>query len=204
VARGAPLAELVTAAIRDTVYLGALVGNLRLAAALEEGFSPRKTPGVPLLEVVERATSRLSLLAARRGVELAVALPDRPVYVDADPLAAEQALSNVVENAVVHGAQGGHVSVLVREDGEQFEIRVMDDGPGVLEGDLPRLGERTFRTDVARRRDGRGQGLGLAITREVCRHFGWTIAFERMEPEGLSVSLRGPRSQAVPVGLGAG
>jgi signal transduction histidine kinase len=195
---GAPLSDLVTAAIRDTVYLGGLTANLRLAAVLDDGFTPRKQPGAPLLEIVERATSRLSLLASRRGVELAVALPDRPIGVDADPLAAEQAISNVVENAVVHGAEGGHVSVLVRAEGPEFEILVMDDGPGVVDHDLPRLGERTFRSDVARQRDGRGQGLGLAITREVCRCFGWTLAFAKLDPEGFSVSLRGPRSTSRP------
>ncbi len=184
----------MTAAIRDIVYLSGLTSNLRLAAALEGGWSPRREPGTPLLEIVERATSRVRLLAKRRGVKLAVALPDQPVLVDADPLAAEQAISNVVENAVVHGAAGGHVSVMVVEQGPDFEIVVMDDGPGVLPTDLPKLGQRTFRADVARQRDGRGQGLGLAITSEVCRHFGWTLAFSRLEPAGLSVSLQGPRS----------
>ena len=66
---------------------------------------------------------------------------------------------------------------------------------------MPRLGERTFRADLARRRDDRGQGLGLAITREICRYFGWTLAFSRMDPEGLRVSLRGLRS---PTGGGPG
>lgn len=192
---GAPLSDVVTGAIRDVVYLGGLVSNLRLAAVLEGGFTPRTQPHCPLVAIVDRATSRVSLLARRRGVELAVALPDEPVLVDTDPLAAEQAITNVVENAVVHGATGGHVSVLVSTRGSAFEIRVMDDGPGVVDSDLPRLGERTFRADAARRRDGRGQGLGLAITREVCRHFGWTLAFSKLTPQGLSVSIRGPRSR---------
>jgi len=188
------MAELITSAIRDVVYLGGLTTNLRMAAVLEGGWSPRLDPQTNLSDIVERATARVRLLARRRGVELEVALPDEPVIVTADPLAAEQAIANVVENAVSHGATGGHVSVLVTRDSTHFELTVMDDGPGVPPSALPLLGRRTFRTDDARQRDGRGQGLGLAITRELCSHFRWSLEFTRLNPTGLSVAIRGPLS----------
>jgi signal transduction histidine kinase len=93
--------------------------------------------------------------------------------------------------------RGGHVAVVLRtlaSDG--FELAVLDDGPGVPPEELPRLGERTFRSDVARRRDGRFGGLGLAITREVSARCGWELAFAREEPRGLRVTIRGKRVHA--------
>ena len=68
---------------------------------------------------------------------------------------------------------------------------ISDDGPGVPPAELPRLAERTFRSDEARKRDPRGGGLGLAITNEICQRAGWTLTFEPVEPRGLGVRIEG-------------
>jgi signal transduction histidine kinase len=72
-----------------------------------------------------------------------------------------------------------------------FTLSVADDGPGVPPAEMPRLGERTFRSDEARQRDPRGSGLGLAITSEVCSRCGWKLGFDRELPRGLRVTLQG-------------
>jgi signal transduction histidine kinase len=77
-------------------------------------------------------------------------------------------------------------------DSRGFTLLVTDDGPGVPPAEMPRLGERTFRTDEARQRDPSGSGLGLAITSEICKRCGWKLAFEPHEPRGLRVSIAGP------------
>lgn len=178
-------------AVHDVVYVGGLVGNLRLASELRAGAVT--TRGVTRLdEVVERAALRIAFLARQKRITIEISVPDSPLEVAGDTIAIAQAIGNVVENAVAHGVPGGHVAVLIelfQEDA--FELTVIDDGPGVEPGELPRLGERTFRTDAARRRDARGTGLGLAITVEVCRQLGWTLRFAREEPQGLRVTIGG-------------
>ena len=129
--------------------------------------------------------------ARRKGIALEVAVPDGATRAGCDPVAAEQAISNVVENSVTHGESGEHVAVLLERRGEGFTLTVVDDGPGVRDDVLPHLGERTFRSDEARQRDPRGSGLGLAITSEVCARCGWTLGFDRGEPRGLRVTIRG-------------
>jgi signal transduction histidine kinase len=61
----------------------------------------------------------------------------------------------------------------------------------VLPSELPRLGERTFRSDEARQREPNGSGLGLAISSEVCAHCDWSLSFAREEPRGLRVTIAG-------------
>jgi signal transduction histidine kinase len=61
----------------------------------------------------------------------------------------------------------------------------------VAPAELPKLGERAFRSDEARRRAPSGSGLGLSITKEVCDRSGWQLAFEAIEPHGLRVTIRG-------------
>ena len=80
---------------------------------------------------------------------------------------------------------------MLEVDGEEFELRVSDDGPGVAPDELALLSDRTFRSDDARQRDSRGNGLGLTITHEIARRANWLLKFSVLEPHGLEVTLRG-------------
>lgn len=191
--------ELLHGALKDAVYLGALTANLRLASQLREGWSPvAPVAPVDLADTVERVAARARILARRSGISLDVAVPDGPVLAGCDRVAAEQAIGNVVDNAVAYGDRGGHVAVVLERETGRFSLRVEDDGPGVRDAELPRLGERTFRSDEARARDPRGSGLGLAITREVSDRCGWSLAFERRGARGLKVTIGGPMAPTPP------
>lgn len=186
-------AELVRGALGDVVYMAALTENLHLASRLADGADPlRDGLRVELGALVEQVSRRLGMLGRLRGVEVHAARPDEQVLVICNPAMAEQALANLVHNAVAHGEPGGHVAVLLSTAGGRFTLSVVDDGPGVPPDDLPRLGERTFRGDEARRRDPKGSGLGLAICGEVCRRARWTLTLGVEAPRGLRATIAGP------------
>jgi two-component system sensor histidine kinase VicK len=202
---------LVRGALNDIVYTGELTENLRLATQFREGGSAvDEDPVTDLAAVVERVVARFSLLGRNRGVRLEGASPGRPVLARAHPVWAEQALANVVHNAVTHGPEGTRVAVLVevaRDD--RFAITVVDDGPGVRRKDLSRLVERSFRSSRARRRNPGGSGHGLAITAEICRRNGWTLRLDAEKPRGLRVTIVGPTvragdHEAAPAGVDGG
>ncbi|MCB9612727.1 MAG: HAMP domain-containing histidine kinase [Sandaracinus sp.] len=184
-------------ATNDAVYLASLTTNLRLATRLGEGWNLLDgDPRVDLAEVVARVEGRERVFARRQGIELVASVPDEPVHVCAEPTWAEQMITNLVQNAIAYGEHGGHVAVVLRRSADGFSLVVEDDGPGVAPDELPRLGDRTFRSDAARARDPKGSGLGLAIVREGAERFGWSVAYARREPRGLQVSLKGPRREA--------
>ncbi len=186
------VAELLGLALDDAVYISGLTTNLRLASLLREGWDPvRESPRVDLTATIERVVARERIFARHRGITLEVGVPDAPVFVECNPIAAEQAITNIVENAVAHGDAGGRVAAVLDVTQDAFRVTVLDDGPGVPPRELPRLGERAFRSDAARRRDPRGSGLGLAITREVADRCGWTLSFSAVEPRGLRVEIAG-------------
>jgi signal transduction histidine kinase len=192
--KDATLDEILKGSLKDVVYLSALTANLRLACQLRDGWDPAAgDAGVDLGEVVERVAQRVRYFAKNRSITLDVARPDAPVYARCHSTAAEQVVTNLVENAVSYGDPGGHVAVLLEVHAEQFTLTVVDDGPGVLPSELPRLGERTFRSDEARQREPKGSGLGLAISSEVCTHCDWSLEFAREEPRGLRVTIAGNR-----------
>ena len=184
--------DSLTGALRDAVYLSGLTYNLRLASKLRSGWDPsHDLAEVDLVELITRIVDRARLLARRRQIELELSIPDDAVRVQCNAVAVEQALTNVVDNAVAYGDPRGHVAVVLAADDHGFVLEVSDDGPGVPPASLPRLGQATFRSDEARQRDPRGSGLGLAITAEVCERIGWTLAFSALEPRGLCVEIRG-------------
>jgi len=183
--------DSLTGALRDAVYLSGLTHNLRLASRLRSGWDPNHDVAeVDLVDVITRIVGRSRLLARRRQIELELSIPDDAVRVQCNAVAVEQALANVVDNAVAYGDPSGHVAVVLATHERGFALEVSDDGPGVPPASLPRLGQATFRSDEARQRDPRGSGLGLAITAEVCERIGWTLAFSALEPRGLCVEIR--------------
>jgi signal transduction histidine kinase len=188
--------ESLQRALADCVYLAGLSENLRLASQLQEGWDPARAGELDLTSTVERVAGRLLHYARRRGISLQYAVPDAPIWVRCDAFACEQALGNVIENAVTHLSAGGRVGVVLDALAERrFALTVVDDGPGVAPSELSQLGERTFRSDDARARDPRGSGLGLAIAKTVCDRCGWTLEFSRAQEGGLRVEIRGQSSE---------
>lgn len=190
-------AELIVAALEETHYLASLVHNLGAAAKLEAGEPETARHPVNLGPVVERVVGRHRPIARHREIDVDLAVPEEPLHACGDVTLIEQALSNIVHNAVRYNHPGGHVAVVLeaREAGRAFSLRVIDDGPGVPEEQLARLTERHFRGDAARSRRPEGRGLGLHITQEVARRHGFGLRITRGAEGGLEVALSGPLSQ---------
>jgi signal transduction histidine kinase len=139
-----------------------------------------------------RVLSRHRPLARQHDVSIDAGIPERPLTTLADVTLLEQAVSNVVYNAVRHNRRGGHVAILLSElPSERFRIQVIDDGPGVPAERLAQLTQRGFRDDRARSRNPEGRGLGLDITRRVIDAHAMQLSLSASEAGGLQVDLEG-------------
>lgn len=190
--RAAP-AALVAAAMDEAHYMASLANNLTAAARMESSApAPERAP-VSLAEVVARVVARHRPVAAQRGVLLDGGAAPEILTATGDVTLVEQCLSNLVHNAIRYNREGGHVAVLLEDDGPgRFRLRVIDDGPGMTSDDIARLTERRARGAGARTRHPQGCGLGLDIARRVADAHGWTLAFARSEYDGLEATLAGP------------
>ena len=108
----------------------------------------------------------------------------RPVEVDlgadlvarGDPVAVEQIIENLVDNAIKYGKDsGGEVRVAGRRRGDRVVLEVHDDGTGIGPEHLPRLFERFYRVDAGRSRERGGTGLGLAIVKHLVESMGGMV-----------------------------
>jgi signal transduction histidine kinase len=101
----------------------------------------------------------------------------------------QQALSNVVENALHHSRAGGRLRVTAQHSGKSLCISVEDTGVGIAPEHLPQVFDRFFRADQVRG-PGTGSGLGLAIVRSIVRLHGGSVDIESDPSWGTKVLLR--------------
>lgn len=182
-------------AIGETHYMASLLRNLAVATKLGDTSAPLALGPVNLGELVERVVARHRPIARSSGVDLNHAVPGSAVVVRADATLLEQAVSNLVDNAIRYNVQRGHVAVVLEAVGAAtFELSVTDDGAGVSNEDLAHLTTRWFRGSRARTRRPDGAGLGLAITAEACQRLGLTLTFTRPPGGGLTATIATPGS----------
>lgn len=169
-AEGRSAAELrsaLTSAAEETDRLTQLADGLLTIAQTERGELPLRLERIELREALEGVLRRFARRAEEEG--RTIALRGGPLEVESDRLRIEQAVGNVVDNALRYGS--GEVSVSIAAAGDDaVEIRIVDQGPGFPAGFLPRAFDRFSRPSGARS-DG-GSGLGLAIVRTIARAHG--------------------------------
>ncbi len=192
-----PDAALVVSAMDEAHYMASLLHNLEVAAKLDSEEPQLQRGAVDLNALVARVVGRHKPIARRLDVALETAVPEPAIIADADVTLLEQAVSNVVYNAIRHNRAKGHVAVILeRTANREWRLRVIDDGPGIPADQLSRLVERGFRGDEARTRSPDGQGLGLNITYRVAQLHGLKLGLGPSEYGGLQVDLEGARTGA--------
>jgi len=182
--------EALRQAMNEAQYLGALLGNLALYAKFEAEAEVETT--LDLREVVSRVVDRHRAMAARLEVEIERSVPEGTVLAQGDPTFTERALSNLVDNAVRHNAKGGHVAVVLEIEGDEFALRVLNDGPGLTQAECESVLRRGERGDAARSRGTAGSGLGLSIVNRVAQIQKWRFTLTPGDACGLVAELRGP------------
>jgi signal transduction histidine kinase len=182
-------------ATEEAHYVGSLLRNLETLARLEAEDVHLDLRAVDLADLVRRAVERHGPIARGRSVALEHAVPEAPLLVRGDVTLLEQAVSNLVQNAVLYAPRGGHAAVVLetpRPGATTFRLLVRDDGPGIAPEERARALERGWRGHDARTRRPGGAGLGLAIVKDVADRHGFTVALGSVEPHGLEVTLTGP------------
>ncbi|MBX7536669.1 sensor histidine kinase N-terminal domain-containing protein [Qipengyuania sp. GH1] len=182
--RGNPdaLGEIATAADRLEHLLTQL---LALARAEEEGFTPRREI-VDLGEVAAAVINRRINQAIGAGIDVHLEAPLQATVKSHRTLIFE-ILSNLLDNAIRYNRRGGTVLITVASDNVcGSSIAVEDDGPGLSEAEMARLGERFARFSTARGSE--GSGLGFAIVRSAAARLGASLHLVDAKP-GLRVTL---------------
>lgn len=182
-------------------YLGAIIHEVdRLASvtselltlSMVESTGLSKSP-VRLVECLERVVNQLAHKADEKGLRLAwSAEADPTISLNASLI--QQAIQNLVDNAINYTSEGSIAVVLKLTEGEAV-VTVEDTGTGIAGEHLPRLFERFYRVDKGRSRAKGGTGLGLSIVKHIVEAHGGRVWVESVYGQGSRFSFSLPLDQ---------
>jgi two-component system sensor histidine kinase KdpD len=179
--------ELASTILDEAERLNRLVRNLLDMTRLESGTLQPSRDWHSIEELVGSALARVERYAGESCLTARVD-PELPL-VAVDAVLVEQALVNLLENALRHGG-AGRVEVAARREGDHAVIEVCDEGPGFPAEEADRLFEKFHRA-----RGGPGAGLGLAIARAIVTAHGGTIRAALRKPVGACFSFTLPLAE---------
>lgn len=176
----------------ETERLERLIADLLDLARLDAGRPTVRVERVRVPALLARVLDRYRPTAEARQIALEMLPVDAEVSGDAGRL--EQALSNLVSNALRFTPAGGRVRVEARRDGADLLLAVHDTGPGLTPEQQSRVFERFYKADASRSAD--GTGLGLSIVRAIVLAHGGSVSVESKEGQGSTFMLHLPISQS--------
>lgn len=196
--------EILAGHLDEIQRLAHIVDNLGLLAKADAGLVALDQETVRLDELVLEAADDATVLGSR--LDLRVELREcRPILVSADRHRLRQMLLNLVDNAVKYNEPNGGVTLSLKRCEDRAQITVANTGPGIPPEQLPRVFERFYRGDLARRIRADGSGLGLSIAQWIVQAHGGTIQIQSQPGALTTVTVKLPNNPPpVPFGRAQG
>jgi two-component system, OmpR family, phosphate regulon sensor histidine kinase PhoR len=162
---------------KQTDRLNEIIDDLLTLSRIEQDAERRQIflNGQKIKGVLQSAIQVCEAKAAAKEIDIQLSCLD-DLRAQINPPLLEQALVNLVDNAVKFSEPGRVVQVEAQREGPQVIIRVRDQGPGIPPEHLPRIFERFYRVDAGRSRKIGGSGLGLAIVKHIALAHGGKVA----------------------------
>jgi PAS domain S-box-containing protein len=172
-----------------------LVNNLLDLGRIEFGVD-LQLESIPVLNIIERVTGGLQMIAADKDISLSLEIPkDISDAVEADQALLHQAVYNLVENAIKYTPKGGDVTVRLQSNASALTFAIHDSGIGIQADDLKRLFEKFYRGTNREALSQRGTGLGLAIVKSIAERHGGKVWVESELGKGSMFFLQIPLAQ---------
>jgi len=181
-----PFLKQVIEDVRDEVKkMTKLVGDLLTVARTDGKANQIKPVRMDLVAAAQQTVRIMRPFAEKKDIVIDEVLP-KHVEINADEQKIRQLILILVDNAVKYTPERGHISVCVQEEKGGVQISVADTGIGIAPDHQERIFDRFYRVDKARSRRMGGNGLGLAIAREIAEAHGGTISVESEMGKGTT------------------
>ncbi len=173
--------------------LHAIVEDLLSLARLEEREEHNELylQSWSVEKIIDTAVQVVKRRAEEKEISIHVTCDDA-LKIDVDTTLIEQAIVNLLDNAVKYSSDGSPIYIEAQSTPGEISIHVADQGPGIPRNHLPRLFERFYRVDRARSRSLGGTGLGLAIVKHIAQAHGGKVSVESTLGKGSTFSISLP------------
>ncbi|MFA9556620.1 ATP-binding protein [Evansella sp. AB-rgal1] len=168
-----------------------LVSDLFLLTKLEEGKLKLELEEVPLCSWVTSLYESRAIMFDQKTINHKLNIDEniegKSLFVD--PYRMEQALINIIENAIRYTPKNGSIDIHVDERDNHIAISILDSGQGIPKADLPYIWDRFYKVDRSRSGNDSGTGLGLAIVKEIVEAHGGFVTVKSNVGEGTTFTM---------------
>ena len=179
--------EIVERGIAETVRLDQLVGNILLAAQLENSAFHLQLARLNISELCEAFAAQFN---ARFPTPRLMANLEQNLEVQADAQALQSILLNLCENAIKYSEDHQSIQLILAKKGEEITLQVADSGVGVAPEERKRIFTKFYRSGNEEVRNTKGTGLGLYIVSHLCRMQQIRISVRENRPKGSIFELQ--------------
>ena len=190
--------EALAIAGRQVEHMARLLDDLLDVSRFTRGNAQLRMIPVDLTSVLEQAVETSRPLIDAGGHELSTSYPTAPAWLEGDPNRLAQVVANLLNNAAKYTDTGGRIALSADREGDEWVVRVRDNGIGLSAEMLPRVFDLFSQEDRSLDRSQGGLGIGLTLVRSLVQLHGGTIRADSAGPGlGSEFTLRLPASPPV-------
>lgn len=180
--------ETLGSCLEECTRITRLIQSLLFLARTESASEPLLGDRIDVGRELATVQEFYEAAAAEAGVALRVsASPDLSAHVDRTLF--QQAIGNLVSNAIAHTDAGGSVEIAARAQGDRLSVSVIDSGCGIAAEHLPHIFDRFYRVDPSRSNSSQNVGLGLAVVKGIVARHGGQVEIQSELGRGTQVRL---------------
>jgi two-component system sensor histidine kinase ChvG len=181
---------------KDVARMERLLSEAREISRIDAHLDDEERTHVNLGELLSALIESFRLRSASSGIEFELDVSQPEVVVEASADRLTQAFENLIDNAVSFSPQSGRVSITLCQTGNNAEITVADQGPGIPEEHRDRIFHRFFSYRPEGDQSPGHTGLGLALVRAIVESFGGSVNAEPRDAGGTTMVVTLPLAQA--------
>lgn len=187
--------EYLETIVNESERLTRLLNNVLDFSKIEQGTKTYRLAPHSAIDMVRTAVSAMQYPLAQQGFELRVELDEHVPPIAADPDAIQQALLNLLSNAMKYSGAGRVIDLALKQEHGVAVITVTDRGIGIPPGEQKRIFDKFYRAPGVENQRVAGTGLGLTLVDHVARAHGGCVTVRSAPGEGSTFSLRLPLLQ---------
>jgi signal transduction histidine kinase len=189
----APKREALADCIEESDRVLTMLNTLMDITEAEHGMMRLRRERKSVSQLLENVLEIYRLVADEKKIEIS-AQYDGPCEAEVDSNRIQQALANLLDNAVKYTGEHGHIRIDCSSSNDSVQVRIRDDGIGIPVAEQPKIWDRLYRGDKSRGQ--RGLGLGLSLVKAVVEAHGGRVTVQSTEGAGSDFSV------SLPVGTG--